>query len=92
MKFHEFLRIPAYVPFESSGPLAPVDPGHYCGVPTCEDGQIVSQDERDTVVECATHHSRTTHDTTPKVAREQQIIRVQDAWRQHGTQPPPGKR
>ena len=60
-----------------------------CGVPDCEDGVIVDEGPPVTVVECDTHNARTTHDTVKKKAREQRIIRVQDAWRQHGTKGPP---
>lgn len=68
---------------------APVRPLHPCGVGDCYEVQtLVSQDERETVVDCPTHDARTTWPTTPPEPREQRIIRVQDAWRQHGTAPP----
>lgn len=60
-----------------------------CGVPDCEDGQIVDAGPPLTVVECDTHNARTTWDTDPAPKREQQIIRVQDQWRQHGTRERP---
>lgn len=63
-----------------------------CGVPDCRDGVVVLQDEVATVVECSTHNARTTHDTNPIKRGIQNVIRVQDAWRQHGTQPPPGRK
>lgn len=59
-----------------------------CGVPSCEDGRptIVGTS---TVVECDTHNARTTWDTEFREPKEQQVIRVQDQWRQHGTSKPP---
>lgn len=57
-----------------------------CGVPDCPDGYVVGEDGKYTVVECETHNARTTHDTVEREAREQKVIRVQDNWRQHGTQ------
>lgn len=62
-----------------------------CGVPECPDGYVAGEDGKLTVVECETHNARTTHDTVEIVRGEQQVIRVQDQWRQHGTRPPPGK-
>jgi hypothetical protein len=56
-----------------------------CGVPGCLDGRVTEADALITTVECDTHNARTTHDTVERVAMEQQIIRVQDTWRQHGT-------
>lgn len=55
-----------------------------CGVPDCLDGVIVEPGPPLTVIECETHNARTTRDTLPREQRDQQIIRVQDAWRQHG--------
>lgn len=60
-----------------------------CGVPTCENGYIVFEDEKITVVECDYHYARTTHDTTLREKNTQQVIRVQDQWRQHGVTRPP---
>lgn len=62
-----------------------------CGVPECLDGNISHEDGRYTVVDCETHNSRTHHDTVEEARGEQQIIRVQDSWRQHGTAPPKTK-
>lgn len=62
-----------------------------CGVPGCLDGRVVSDDGRYTTVECDTHEARTHHLTVKSKVGEQQIIRVQDGWRQHGTSKPPGK-
>lgn len=79
MKMRDWFRPPPAVePVEA--PLV-----YLCGVPACTDGLIESQDEQTTVVSCDTHEARTTHDTAPREAREQQIIRVQDGWRQHGS-------
>lgn len=65
----------------------PVDPTAHlvCGVPDCDAGYIVDPGPPVTVVECDVHNARTTHDTVLKEPKEQQIIRVQDKWRQHGT-------
>lgn len=60
------------------------DPRFVCGVPNCEDGYVTGELGKYTVVECETHGSRTTHDTVAQEPREQQVIRVQDNWRQHG--------
>lgn len=56
-----------------------------CGVPECADGRVVLADERYTTVECDTHDARTSHDTVEREQREQEIIRPQDSWRQHGS-------
>lgn len=56
-----------------------------CGVPGCNDGRVVYDNGIECVVECDTHEARTTWDSVHKEPREQQIIRVQDSWRQHGT-------
>lgn len=76
--------------YATGGPLAQVPQERIfpCGVPGCEDGRIASQDESETVVECDTHDARTTHDTKEREERPQQVIRVQDQWRQHGTTRP----
>lgn len=58
-----------------------------CGVPLCNDGRVVSDDGRECVIECDTHDARTTWDSVHKAPREQQIIRVQDNWHQHGSAP-----
>lgn len=63
-----------------------------CGVPGCLDGIVVGNDGRYTTVECDTHEARTHHTTAEPVYAEQQVIRVQDSWRQHGTTPPPNRR
>lgn len=55
-----------------------------CGVPDCADGRVVDPGPPLTVVECDPHNARTHWDTVPREEREQQIIRVQDGWRQHG--------
>jgi hypothetical protein len=62
-----------------------------CGVPEPHKvpARIVEQDTKWTVVECDEHNAFTRHDTTPREEREQQIIRVQDKWRQHGVSPTP---
>lgn len=62
-----------------------------CGVVDCLDGVVTGSDDRYTYVECETHGTRTHWDTVEIVRGEQQVIRVQDTWRQHGTSPPPGK-
>jgi len=73
-------------------PPSPKPPREFlCGVPDCRDGKIMLQDEVATVVECDTHDARTTHDTNEREQRPQQVIRVQDSWRQHGTQRRPPK-
>lgn len=59
-----------------------------CGVPECPDGIVVEQDIRYTKVDCNTHNAFTSHATTAPVEGEQKVIRVQDSWRQHGTNPP----
>jgi len=65
-----------------------IDQPYRCGVRGCPAIQlIVEQDERITKVECPEHDCVTTWDTTPVEQREQQIIRVQDNWRQHATRP-----
>lgn len=58
-----------------------------CGVVDCRDGRVVLQDEQTTVVDCETHNAVTSHDTAEREGRPQQVIRVQDNWRQHGTAP-----
>lgn len=76
---------------ESAEPVVEAVSRFVCGVKDCLDGYVSGEDGRYTVVECETHNARTTHDTVEIVRGEQQVIRVQDQWRQHGTQPPPGR-
>lgn len=69
-----------------NAPLAPV---FRCGVPECADGVVAGESGSYTLVVCDTHNAQTHWDTVPRAVEEQQIIRVQDGWRQHGTSAPP---
>lgn len=60
-----------------------------CGVPDCEDGRVTFDDGRTAIVDCDPHNAFTTHDVVPPEKKPQQIIRVQDQWRQHGVTRPP---
>lgn len=87
------MKMPGWVkPIAIAEPEPPAPSHIRCGVPDCADGREVSNDGVTAVVECDTHEARTTHDAVLKPKGEQQVIRVQDQWRQHGTQPPPGRR
>jgi hypothetical protein len=83
--FSQLNRRPSNV-IEEPPPAPRVRSEHPCGVPDCYEPQnIVFQDDRYTWVECDAHNARTLWDTKPIERAEQQIIRVQDGWRQHGT-------
>lgn len=84
-------RIEAFfvVPEPAPPPAPPARPDHPCGVRDCYELQVIlRQDDRETVVECPVHGCVTTWETKKREEREQQIIRVQDGWRQHGVNPP----
>lgn len=87
--FNSLSRRPTMV-VEPAVELPPVRGDHPCGVPDCfEATTVVEQDDRLTLVECSVHEARTLWDTTPIERREQEVIRVQDQWRQHGSRNSP---
>ena len=66
--------------------LPPLRSEHPCGVPDCYvTPQVVEQDEKYTVVECAVHDTLTRWDTVEIKRGEQQVIRLQDNWHKYGT-------
>lgn len=60
-----------------------------CGVPDCGDGRVVFDDGKWALVDCDPHNAVTRHESSARPPKEQQVIRVQDAWRQHGVSKPP---
>ena len=85
------LPTPWYLrPIDEEPVIEPEEPSHLrCGVPDCPDGTVAHSDDKWTIIDCEPHNAFTRHLTSPPEEREQQVIRVQDAWRQHGVSRPP---